>query len=98
MLYVGGYNLMSSSRTVAPGGNCVGPDGKPNGASCLASDWSDTYFDTIQHFINATGFDMIETDGPYEGHTCYATTHAHHRGYNDSGWTQCVVSRAWEAR
>ena len=49
---IGGYNLMSSSRTVAKGGNCVGPDGKPAGASCLASDWSDNYFETIKRFIN----------------------------------------------
>lgn len=87
-IQIGGYNLMSSSRTVAKGGNCLGPDGKPNGASCLASDWSDNYFDTIQNFINTTGFDMIETDGPYEGHTCTSTTHAHHLGLADSIWTQ----------
>ena len=79
---------MSSSRTVAKGGNCIGPDGKPNGASCLASDWSDAYFATIKNFITQTGFDMIETDGPYEGHTCASTTHAHHRGLSDSVWTQ----------
>jgi hypothetical protein len=59
--------LMSSSRTVAPGGNCIGPDGHPDGASCLASKWSDTYFETIKNFIVQTNFDMIETDGPYEG-------------------------------
>lgn len=54
---------MSSSRTVAKGGNCLGPDGKPDGASCLASAWADDYFATIKHFINVTKFDMIETDG-----------------------------------
>ena len=64
-IQIGGYNLMSSSRTVAKGGNCVGPDGKPNGASCLASAWADDYFATIQNFIEKTGFDMIETDGPF---------------------------------
>lgn len=85
---IGGYNLMSSSRTVAPGGNCIGPDGKPDGASCLASSWSDDYFDTIKNFIVKTGFDMIETDGPYEGARCASTTHNHHRGENDSTWTQ----------
>ena len=58
---VSGYNLMSSSRTVAKGGNCLGPDGKPDGASCLASAWADDYFATIKHFIEETGFDMIET-------------------------------------
>ena len=85
---MGGYNLMSSSRTVAKGGNCVGPDGKPNGASCLASGWSDDYFATIKGFIEKTGFDMIETDGPYEGNTCDSATHDHHQGHGDSAWTQ----------
>ena len=85
---IGGYNLMSSSRTVAPGGNCVDPAGKPAGASCLASDWSDDYFSTIKNFIVQTGFDMIETDGPYEGASCYSKTHSHHRGHADSEWTQ----------
>eukprot|EP00750_Incisomonas_marina_P013765 INCI17536.7.p1 GENE.INCI17536.7~~INCI17536.7.p1 ORF type:complete len:859 (+),score=106.03 INCI17536.7:189-2579(+) len=85
---IGGYNLMAASRTVAPGGNCVDADGKPDGAACLASDWSDDYFATIQAFIEATNFDMIETDGPYEGYTCASTSHSHHRGYNDSMWTQ----------
>lgn len=85
---IGGYNLMSSSRTVSPGGNCLGPDGKPDGASCLASAWSDDYYDTIKNFIVKTGFDMIETDGPYEGAKCSSTSHNHHLGENDSAWTQ----------
>lgn len=85
---IGGYNLMSSSRTVAKGGNCLGPDGKPDGASCLASDWSDDYFATIKNFIEQTGFDMIETDGPYEGARCSSTQHAYHQGEGDSVWTQ----------
>eukprot|EP00911_Craspedida_sp_UC1_P001207 UC1_evm2s912 len=85
---VGGYNLMSSSRTVPEGGNCVDPDGKPIGASCLASEWSDDYFRTIKHFIEATELDAIETDGPFEGSTCASTNHTHHKGYNDSLWTQ----------
>ena len=75
-------------RAWASGGNCLGPDGKPDGASCLASAWADEYFETIQHFINVTGFDMIETDGPYEGAKCSSTEHAHHRGEVDSVWTQ----------
>jgi hypothetical protein len=85
---IGGYNLMSSSRTVAPGGNCIGPGGHPDGASCLASSWSDDYFDTIKNFILQTNFDMIETDGPYEGARCASTTHSHHLGEADSAWTQ----------
>ena len=79
---------MSSSRHVGGGGDCLGPDGKPDGASCLASQWSDNYFDKIKYFIEKTGFDMIETDGPYEGAKCSSTNHSYHMGYNDSVWTQ----------
>ena len=85
---IGGYNLMTASRYVAPGGNCVGPDGAPEGSACLASDWADDYFATIKSFIEKTGFDQITTDGPFEGAECYAHNHSHHLGVNDSQWTQ----------
>ena len=78
--------LPSSIQT----GNCIGPDGKPDGASCLASEWSDDYYATIKHFITETGFDAIETDGPFEGALCYSTNHSHHLGVADSVWTQYV--------
>ena len=86
---VGGYNLMSASRHVAPGGNCLGPGGKPDGAACLASDWGDGYFATIKNFIEKTGYDTITTDGPlFEGAECHATNHSHHLGVLDSQWAQ----------
>ena len=50
---------MSSSRTVGGGGDCLGPDGKPDGASCLASAWSDNYFETIQNFITVRSIIFI---------------------------------------
>lgn len=85
---IGGYNLMSSSRHVGGNGDCLGPDGKWDGASCLASEWSEEYFTTIKNFINATNFDMIETDGPFEGAHCSSHNHTYHLGMADSVWTQ----------
>jgi hypothetical protein len=94
---MGGYNLMTASRYVAPGGNCLGPNGKPDGAACLASEWGDDYFATIKNFIEKTGFDTISTDGPFEGAECYATNHSHHIGVNDSQWTQYELNMEFYA-
>jgi len=85
---IGGYNLMASSRIVGGGGECLNANGQSGGSACLASEWSDDYFDTIKHFITVTGFDTIETDGPYEGDVCYNASHAHHNSAGDSHWRQ----------
>mmetsp|Transcript_39281 Transcript_39281/g.126227 ORF Transcript_39281/g.126227 Transcript_39281/m.126227 type:complete len:761 (-) Transcript_39281:56-2338(-) len=85
---LGGYNLMASSRRVGHAGDCVNASGAWNGAACLASSWSDGYFRRVKDFIEATGLDAIETDGPYEGQSCASKEHAHHRGEEDSAWTQ----------
>ena len=84
----GGYNLMASSRTVGDGGDCIDDQGNPAGSACLASEWSDDYFSTIKNFIVQTGFDVITTDGPYEGASCFNASHAHHNSVGDSHWTQ----------
>ena len=87
-IQIGGYNLMSSSREVGEAGECLNQDGSLGSASCLASAWSDEYFSKIKAFIEQTNFDMIETDGPYEGAKCANKSHTHHQGYGDSAWTQ----------
>jgi len=93
---VGGYTLMTASRDVGPEFNVVSPDtGKPGSmfgqSACLASDWGDGYARRVLHFMDATGLDMIETDGPFHGDVCASTVHSHHRGLDDS------QLRQWEA-
>lgn len=96
---IGGYTLMCASRDAGPENNCVDPaTGKPGSkfgqSACLASEWSDGYFRRVLNFIDATGLDMIETDGPYHGDVCAATTHLHHRGLEDSQfhqWKRCAA-------
>ncbi len=93
---VGGYTLMTASRDVGPEFNVVSPDtGKPGSmfgqSACLASGYGDSYARRVLHFMDATGLDMIETDGPFHGDVCASTVHAHHRGLDDS------QLRQWEA-
>jgi hypothetical protein len=93
---LGGYTLMCASRDVGPENDCISPaTGKPGSkfgqSACLASEWADGYFRRVLHFLDATGMDVIETDGPFHGDVCASTQHAHHHGLEDSQWRQ------WEA-
>ena len=95
---LGGYTLMCASRGVGADFNCIDPEtGEPGSrfgqSACLASGWADGYFRRVLNFMDATGMDIIETDGPYHGDVCASTTHAHHNGLADSQlrqWEACV--------
>ena len=97
-IQIGGYTLMCASRDVGADFNCIDPDtGKPGSrfgqSACLASKWADGYSQRVLNFMDATGMDVIETDGPYHGDVCAATTHEHHNGLADSQlrqWEACV--------
>ena len=98
-IQLGGYTLMCASRNVGEDFNCIDPDtGQPGSrfgqSACLASRWADGYFQRVLNFMDATGMDVIETDGPYHGDICAATTHEHHNGLADSQlrqWEACVL-------
>lgn len=90
---LGGYTLMCASRNVGAANNCISPKtGKPGSmfgqSACLASEWADGYFRRVSNFMDATGMDMIETDGPYHGDLCAFGKHKHHFGLADSQWKQ----------
>ena len=95
---LGGYTLMCASRGVGADFNCVDPEtGEPGSrfgqSACLASSWADGYVERVLNFMDATGMDIIETDGPYHGDVCASTTHTHHNGLADSQlrqWEACV--------
>ena len=93
---LGGYTLMCASRNVGEDFSCIDPDTGRSGSrfgqsACLASQWADGYFQRVLSFMDVTGMDVIETDGPYHGDVCAATTHKHHSGLADS------QLRQWEA-
>lgn len=93
---VGGYTLMTASRDVGAEFNVINPETNKPGSmfgqsACLASGYGDDYARRVLRFMDATGLDMIETDGPFHGDVCASTVHAHHHGLDDS------QLRQWEA-
>lgn len=90
---LGGYSLLSS-RGISADIDVINPaTGKPGGmifgtSPCLCSDWGYDYFRRIKNFMQATGMTVFENDGSYPGNVCASTTHAHHRGLDDSQWLQ----------
>lgn len=69
-------------KTGQRGGMCFGS------SPCLCSAWGYDYFDKIKTFIEKTGMRCFEHDGSYPGDACASTSHAHHKGLNDSEWNQ----------
>lgn len=90
---MGCYSLLAS-RSIADSIDVIDPKtGKPGGAKfgsspCVSSDWGHTYLAKIKNFFERTGMKCFEHDGSYPGDLCASTTHAHHKGLNDSQWTQ----------
>ncbi len=91
---IGIYSLFSS-RTISPEDDVISPPGKPptfGRAPCLQSAWGIKYVAAIKKFIEATGADFLEHDGPYPGDWCISTSHPGHIGFADSQWRQ------WQAQ
>ncbi len=92
-LEIGGYSLLAS-RWISDEVDIINPDtGKRGGMTfgsspCLSSEWGHEYFRKIKSFYEKTGMDFFEHDGSYSGDPCASTSHAYHRGLEDSQWTQ----------
>lgn len=90
---IGGYSLFSSRSIDAENDVIDVKTGKPGNttfgtAPCLGSKWGIAYLKKLNDFFEATGFDILEHDGPYPGDFCASTTHPGHKGYGDSQWNQ----------
>jgi hypothetical protein len=91
--YVGGYELMVSSRDHGPQFNTIDPTtGKPGSvfgqSTCWASGWVDPYYKRLWNFLDKTGMSHVGVDGCYHGDPCASTKHPYHRGLEDSQWMQ----------
>jgi hypothetical protein len=90
---LGGYSLLASRKIDAENDAINPKTGQPGGAifgnsPCLGSRWGLDYFRKLRHFIEVTGFDVLEHDGSYPGDVCASTAHPGHRGLEDSQWRQ----------
>jgi hypothetical protein len=98
-ILIGGYSLFSS-RHISDSDDVISPKtGKPGGAffgfaPCYGSRWGLGYLQTIETFLQGTGFDIFENDGPYPGDVCASTTHPGHRGLDDSQWEQILLQKS----
>ncbi len=92
-IQLGGYSLFSSRR-IDDENDVINPaTGQTGGAifgnaPCLSSLWGIRYLDKLRKFITATGFDLLEHDGPYPGDVCASKNHPGHDGLEDSQWQQ----------
>ena len=94
---VGGYSLFSS-RHIDDQNDVINPEtGRPGGAifgnaPCFGSEWGQAYSRKIKQFIETTGLDLFEHDGPYPGDQCAAKHHPGHHGLEDSQWVNWRMS------
>lgn len=96
---LGGYSLFSSRR-IDDETDVIDPvTGLPNKgaffghAPCLASQWGINYLKKLNNFIEKTGFDLLEHDGPYPGDVCASIKHPGHKGLDDSQWVQMQMQK-----
>ncbi|WP_290796383.1 alpha-galactosidase [Flavihumibacter sp. UBA7668] len=97
-IFIGSYSLFSSRR-INDEEDVINPKtGKPGGtmfgnAPCLASNWGINYLRTLRTFMEKTGFDIFENDGPYPGDRCASTKHPGHKDLHDSQWKQMELQK-----
>jgi hypothetical protein len=82
---IGGYILFCSSANHGLPADAPVPLPAGYGDSmCLGSYGSDVVFKKLLDFMDTVGADLVETDGPYHGFPCEASSHKYHRGLEDS--------------
>jgi hypothetical protein len=91
---IGSYSLLSSRR-IGGGNDIVPPEGVPmtHGACpSLTSPWGIRYMDKLRRFFPATGFTLLEHDGPYPGDVDVTPRPPLQQGIDDSRWVQWRIT------
>ena len=95
-IIVGFYVLLQNPPGMGPGQEAVNPDtGAGEGIACFATAFHQAFRDKLLAFVQATGFDFMDTDGPYEQAPCGSTSHEHHKDLLDSQVAQFHDNVAW---
>ena len=93
---VGGYTL-AIIRDYRPMNHDCATNGDHSQISrCLCTKWSKDYWNRVVNFLDKTGSDFIEIDGPYHFYTCTGNrpgqTEHLHKGLSDSRYMQWLRS------
>ena len=95
-LTIGGYTLAIIRDYQPMKHDCAINGDHGNIARCLCTKWSEGYWNRILSFMEKTGTDFIEIDGPYHFYTCTGNregqTEHLHKGLADSRYTQWLKS------
>jgi hypothetical protein len=95
-LILGFYVLLQNPPGLTPENEVINPDtGNGEGIACFATTFHETFRNNLLRFVQATGFDFIDTDGPYEQAPCGSKSHEHHRDLLDSQVAQFHDNVAW---
>ncbi len=95
-LTIGGYTL-AIIRDYSPMNHDCATNGDHSKISrCLCTKWSEGYWNRIMSFLEKTGSDFIEIDGPYHFYTCTGNqpgqTEHLHKGLSDCRYMQWLRS------
>lgn len=95
-LDIGGYTL-AIIRDYSPMNHDCATNGDHSKISrCLCTKWSEGYWNRIMSFLEQTGSDFIEIDGPYHFYTCTGNqpgqTEHLHKGLSDCRYMQWLRS------
>ena len=89
------YVLLQNPPGLTAKDEAIDPDtGEGDGVACFATDFHQTFRANVEAFVRATGFDFVDTDGPYEAMSCASTTHQH-AGLVDSQYAQWHANVEW---
>ena len=94
-LVVAFYVLLQNPPNMSSADEVIDPTtGDGEGIACFATAFHRNFRDGLVAFVQATGFDFLDTDGPFEQAPCGSTTHEH-AGLVDSQVAQWQANVAW---
>ena len=91
------YICLQQPPNMTAADHVIDPDtGEAQGIACFATAFHRAFRAKIEAFVQATGFDFIDTDCPYEHSACASTEHEH-AGLVDSQYAQFTANVGWYA-
>ena len=95
-LAVGFYVLLQNPPGMSEADEIINPNtGKGEDIACFATEFHRNFRNGIVAFVQATGFDFLDTDGPFEQAPCGSTHHEYHAGLIDSQFAQWYENVEW---